>query len=290
MSADLSPRASERVPTDPRLSRRRRAVTRLRRRRIAARAAAACAVSAGVWLALWSPLLRVRVIEIVGARHTTAADVARAAGLDPADNLLLLSTGDVATMTEDLPWVRTAKVERRLPGTVKVSVTERRPAMILATEAGPWTLDARGRVLTAGRVGGALTELRASPGAAPTPGEVVADQAARKALRAYGSLRHGTRRRVEVVLGPTPERIGFQLETGTLVRWGSVERLRAKRAVLGALLLRLRREGRTAAYIDVSVPETPALSSAPLGAPPPKAPSPDASDGPERKTERNAAR
>jgi cell division protein FtsQ len=201
----------------------------------------------------------------VGARHTTAADVAKAARLSSADNLLLLSTGDVATMTEGLPWVRTARVERRLPGTVKVSVTERRPAMILVSEAGHWTLDARGRVLTEGRAGGALPELRAEPDATPNPGERVADRSARGALRAYGSLGRGARGRVEVVLAPTPERIGFRLETGTLVRWGSTERPESKGAVLRALLVRLRREGRTAAYIDVSVPETPALSSVALG-------------------------
>jgi cell division protein FtsQ len=222
-------------------------------------------VGAGLWLALWSPLLRVRAVEIMGARHTTAADVAVAARLSAADNLLLLSTGDVATMTEGLPWVRTARVERRLPGTVTVSVTERRPAMILVTEAGHWTVDARGRVLTEGRAGGALPELRTEPDQTTRPGEMVAAPAVRGALRAYRSLSRPARGRVDVVLAPTPERIGFRLETGTLVRWGSTERLESKGAVLHALLDRLRGEGRTAAYVDVSVPETPALSSVPLG-------------------------
>ena len=265
MSTDIAPSASERVPTDPRLSRRRRAVERLRRRRIAARAVVGSAALAALWLALWSPLLRVRAVELVGARHTTAADVARVARLSTADNLLLLSTGDVAAMTENLPWVRSAKVERRLPGTVRVSVTERRPELILVTRAGLWTLDARARVLAAGRKGTGLPMLRVGASESPVPGNVVSHPGARAALRAYRRLRPGMQRRVEDVLARTPERIAFRLGGGTLVRWGGAGRLGAKRAILRALFDRVAREGRTVAYVDVSVPESPAVSSVPFG-------------------------
>jgi cell division protein FtsQ len=280
MSADLAPPTSERVPTDPRLSRRRRTVARLRRRRIAARSIVGGALLAALWLALWSPLLRVRAVEVVGARHTTAADVARAARLSSADNLLLLSTGDVAAMTESLPWVRSAKVERRLPGSVKVSVTERQPELFLDTGEGVWTIDARARVLAAGRKGTHLPVLRAAASETPAPGEVVRHAGARAALRAYRSLRPGMRRRVEEVLARSAERIGFRLEGGTLVRWGGAERLQAKRAVLRALFDRVAREGRTVAYVDVSVPESPAVSSLPFGTE-----LPDLTDGRERSGE-----
>jgi cell division protein FtsQ len=272
MSADLAHGAAERVPTDPRLSRRRRAVARLRRRRIAARAVAGCALLAALWLALWSPLLRVRSVDIVGGRHTTAADVARAARLSSADNLLLLSTGDVATMTEGLPWVLSAKVERRLPGTLKVSVTERDPELILVTKSGHWTIDERAHVLAPGRKGSDLPVLRTRASESASPGEVVSHPGARAALRAYRSLRRGMRRRVEEVFARSPERIGFRLEGGTLVRWGGAERPRAKRAVLRALFDRLAREGRTMAYVDVSVPESPAVSSLPFGTEPAELP------------------
>jgi cell division protein FtsQ len=251
--------AEDRVPTDPRLSRRRRAVARLRRRRIATRAAIAIAIAVAAWVALWSPLLRVRALKVVGGRHTTAADVVAAAGVTAADNILLLSTSDVARRTETLPWVRRARVERKLPGTVRVTLHERVAFMVLAAGDGRWTLDRRGRVLTEGRAARGLAVLAVGETAPVGVGERVPGAAARGGLRAYRSLPRRARRRVQAVLAPSPERIAFRWATGTLVRWGSARHPKAKGAVLRALLRRLRQEGRTLAYIDVSVPENPAV-------------------------------
>jgi cell division protein FtsQ len=259
---------AERVPTDPRLSRRRRAVARLRRRRIAARIAVGLTVAVGLWLALWSPLLRVRSVTVIGARHTTSADVAAAARLADGDNLLLLSTPEVASRTEALPWVRRARVERKLPGTVRVTITERRPAMVFVAGRRRWTLDGSGRVLTEGRAGRALTVLAARDVAPVVVGRRIPGAAARAAVAAYRALRGPGRGRIRAVFAPSPERITFRLTDGTFVGWGSADRLASKRAVMRALLRRLRRAGRSAAYVDVSVPESPAVSDLPRHAAP----------------------
>src|SRR5687768_4599839 len=135
---------TERVATDPRMRRRRKSVARTKRRRVLSGAGTILAVGMIGWVALGSPLLAVDEVKVVGARHTTSAEVAAAAGLGSEDNLLLMSTEDVEAKAETLPWVRTAEVDRMLPGTVRVRITERIPAMVVSLGAAQWTIDARG--------------------------------------------------------------------------------------------------------------------------------------------------
>lgn len=256
--------ARARVATDPRISRRRVAVARSKRRKVAALAATVAAVAAVGWAALASPLLAVDEVRVVGAEHTTADQIAEAAGLDPEDNLLLISTDRIARAAEELPWVKRAEVDRMLPGTVRVRVTERVPALILSLGSTRWTVDARGHVLTTGAARRGLPLLGGADSGDVEVGERLEAPELRAALEAFRSLRPRVRSDVSAVIAPSAERISFSLDDGTLIRFGAAESLRAKNEVLKALLAELRREKRTVAYIDVRVPTSPAV--APAGA------------------------
>ncbi|HEX2236163.1 MAG TPA: FtsQ-type POTRA domain-containing protein [Actinomycetota bacterium] len=255
------PDADGRVPTDPRLSRRRRAVQRARRRRMALWGASGAALAAVAWVAFWSPLLAVRGIQVSGGRHISRAQVQDATAL-VGDNLLLLSTTDVERRVERLPWVKSAAVVRRLPGTVRVEVVERRPAAVLAAEGARWTVDARGRVLSEGVAAPRLPLLGGVEVVGARPGELVRGDAAAAGLRVLRRLSGDIGARVRALFAPSPERVSLALRSGTLVRLGAAERLRPKLAVLRAVLARLERRGERARYVDVRVPETPAVSSA----------------------------
>ena len=56
--------ALERVHTDPRLRRRRKAVTRSRRRKLFTRSALLVALLFLIWAIAWSPLLNVRDVQL----------------------------------------------------------------------------------------------------------------------------------------------------------------------------------------------------------------------------------
>lgn len=251
-----------RVRTDPRISRRRQAIARSRRRRLFGWLAVAVATAAAIWGAFWSPLLSVREIDVVGGRNVDAADVAAAASLGADDNLLLVSPADVASKVESLPWVREARVDRKLPGTVRVRIEERKPAVVLSAEGRQWTLDRMGHVLAEGSAAKNLPALAGLTPAGIVEGSRVAQPEVRDALAAWRSLSPRIRQRVAAVLAPTPERITFSLTDGTQVRFGAARSLRAKNEVLRALLAQLRADGGAAAYIDVRVPTNPAISAA----------------------------
>jgi cell division protein FtsQ len=222
--------------------------------------------------------LAVDEIAVVGGKHVTSADVATAAGLDASDNLLLVSTGRVASQVEELPWVASAKVDRKLPGTVRVKVVERVARVVLAAGESRWLLDARGNVL--GPVTGENAELPVLAAAAVAelePGTRVPEKEVRDALTALRALAPGIRKEVAALLAPSSERITLSLHDGTQVRFGAAESLDAKNEVLQALLTQMKFENRTGGYIDVRVPTSPAVSATPAtgsGATPAPEPSP----------------
>ena len=254
---------TERAATDPRISRLRRAVVRGRRRKMITRASVVLVLGITVWTLLFSPLLQVRRVRLVGATHTTANEVAEVAGLGSDDNLLLMSTAEVEEMTETLPWVGRAEVTRVLPGTVRIRIVERRPAVLVSLGAARWTVDAGGRVLAAGTARRGLPVLAGPDIGDIEPGADLRDPEVAGALRAFRSLPSKLSRRVEAIFAPTLERISFSLDGATLVRYGPAERLRAKNKVLLAVLDELRAQGRSAGYIDVRVPTNPAVSASP---------------------------
>ena len=261
MSRTDGPKPSPRISTDPRISRRRKAVVRSRRRRALVTAASVALVAGLGWLAFFSPLLEVERVVVVGGRHVSADDVEAVAGLD-RDNLLLLSTERVAERVRRLPWVRRARVTRRLPDTVRVKVKERRPAMVLATTEGRWTLDRAGRVLGRGAADRALPVLGGVRVARLTPGDVLPDAEVQAALDVWRSLPRALRARVAGVFASSLERIALSLDDDVVVRYGAAEAMTAKNSVLRAVLARVRAEGRSVAYIDVRVPGSPAISAA----------------------------
>lgn len=258
-----------RVRTDPRFTRRRRAVERLQRRRLLVRCVVVAGIAGAVWGAFWSPLLQVRDVRVVGAERTATADVVAVSGVRGGENLLLLSTGDVARRAATLPWVAGARVDRMLPGTVRITIEERKPAMVLSLGAARWTLDARGNVLGAGEARRDLPVLAGVQVGTVEPGVRLRTPEAVDALAVVRSLPPALRRDVEGVFAPTLERISLKLAGGMIVRYGAAEDVADKNAVLRAVLRRVRAERLSAVYIDVRVPSAPAVSARGMPSPAP---------------------
>jgi cell division protein FtsQ len=252
--------SAERVGTDPRISRRRKAVEKSRRRRLLGWLLAVVALGGVIWGAFFSPLLKVEEIRVQGADHASELDIKAAADLSSDQNLLLVSTRAVADKVARLPWVAEARVDRKLPDTVRIRITERRPAIVLSLDPGRWTLDARGRVLEKGVAEDDLAVLSGVILPDPAPGERVDHGGVAAALQVWRSLPHKLKTDVVALFAPSAERISVSLVDHTLIRYGAATELRAKNRVLLALLRRLKNQRRTAAYIDVRVPTSPAVA------------------------------
>jgi len=261
---------------DPRIAARRAQVeaevaaagTRRRRRLAMATIALVTLVGAGA-LVLLSPLASVRTIEVRGAERTGALAVRAASGLSAGPPLLRVDERRVAASIAALPWVRSARLERRWPRTVVLTVEERRRAAAVAPcqagRASSCLVDADGRVLAATsddpKAAAGLPRLAEVP-VAGEPGAALPD-AARGPLAVAVALPDALRPLVRGVRAEDGEVI-LDLQapgrdaTPPVVRIGRPDRISDKLTAAATVLARTSVNG--VDVLDVRVPESPALT------------------------------
>ena len=93
----------------------------------------------------------------------TKADVARLAGLSSSTNVYHLDTARIEAALAADPWIGGAEVERRLPGTVEIRITERVPVAQTLRGEVPEAVAADGVLLPEAPTDG-LPEIRAALG------------------------------------------------------------------------------------------------------------------------------
>ena len=79
-----------------------------------------------------SPRFLVRVVEVHGNARRTAEEIRKKSGLSPEQNAFTVDlTATRAAILED-PWIESAALRRKLPGTIVIDVTEREAAALVA--------------------------------------------------------------------------------------------------------------------------------------------------------------
>lgn len=94
-----------------------------------------------------SPRYKVEQILIYGAQKVSVDDVRRVAGVTTEDNLLLVSTGQVAENVERLPYVKEAAVSRELPNTLVITLRERAAVATVMAGRRSYLVDGNGYAL-----------------------------------------------------------------------------------------------------------------------------------------------
>jgi cell division protein FtsQ len=235
--------------------RRRRDGPRDRRRRWLVGIALALVVLALAGWAVWaSPLLTVRAVRVDGATTLTAEQVRTAAGVAEGTPLLRVDVQDAETRVARLPQVASVQVARGWPGSVVVTVAERRPVAVVEQAGTRALLDASGVLfdtLTGEPPAGAV------PLDVRTPGPD--DAATRAALDALTALPADVRARVAAAAAGAGADVTLTLTDGTTVVWGAPDgdpgTATDRSATLVALLAQIASGAlEPAATIDVSAP------------------------------------
>ncbi len=89
----------------------------------------------------------VRHVEVAGLQHLSKLPVYTAALSGRSPSMLDVDLDDVRARLLALPWVKEASVGRRLPDTLTIHITERKPAAIWQYRRRLAVVDAEGRVL-----------------------------------------------------------------------------------------------------------------------------------------------
>lgn len=120
---------------------------------VAAKAVAALGLVAFIgygtwWLyekAITTPELAVTRLSVKGALRTQPRELIRLARITEGQNIFSFSSSEAERLIGENPWVLSAAVKRRLPGTVKIVVQERRPMAIVQME-GLFVMDSNGTI------------------------------------------------------------------------------------------------------------------------------------------------
>ncbi|MEC9441156.1 MAG: FtsQ-type POTRA domain-containing protein [Myxococcota bacterium] len=91
-----------------------------------------------------SPYFNIKTIEIEGAKFVDREALLLQGGIAPGVNIFDIDLQHVAIRLEEHPWVASAKVTRKLPGHVTMTVVEHQPAAIMMDEGSFLLLDANG--------------------------------------------------------------------------------------------------------------------------------------------------
>jgi cell division septal protein FtsQ len=229
---------------------------RFRRSPAGAVALSVLAVGLGGWGIVNSPVFATRRIEVEGNRHLSAADVVEAAGVGHEQNLIRLSTENVAERVSSLPWVREAVASRDLPSTLVLRVVER--------TATAWFQDPAGVAVVA-RDGTVLDRPVQPPRRFPRVDDVASAQSVGESvpspppgLRVVASMGSQLLGRVSAAASQGGQ-VVVELRGGGAVRYGPPTQLALKNRALSEMLGWARREGLSVASIDLRVPDAPTL-------------------------------
>ena len=100
-------------------------------------------VAACLW---FFPILKVGNVVISQRDQTSEADIAAITDGLQGQNILRVDTTAVASALSGLPWVAEARVAKKFPDTIDVSLVEHRAVLVAEREDGDHLIDANGKV------------------------------------------------------------------------------------------------------------------------------------------------
>jgi len=229
----------------------RRFTKRARRRRFTlVGAVAVVVVLVGVLaVAIYSPILALRTIQVDGTTLVDAAAVRAAVDVQRGTPLALLDFALIEKQLATFPLIRSYVTETVPPSTLRIHVVEREPVASLAVGAQFTLIDPAGVV---------LAESTTRPASVPLIQLV--DQSAdsagfRAVVRVLLALPKATLAQVDSITASTQDNVTLTLRgVGQRVVWGSADRSAFKSRVLIAMLGTL--DPGALFEVDVSAPES----------------------------------
>lgn len=212
----------------------------------------------GVLLAM-TPLFPVKAVAVEGASTLTEEEVTQMAAVPEGSTLLRVNTAEIEDRLEGSPFVKTAKVSRELPGTLKVDITEDEIAAIVeitsmeTRRTERWAIDSDGvwivQIPDEGseeaaniptsvyeRLGDYRTIVDVPVGPAPVAGTKCTDAPVLNALQIINGLSTELKDKVVTVSATDNHNTTLVLEDGVEISFGDSSDIRTKERICLKLL------------------------------------------------------
>lgn len=209
--------------------------------------AVAVVVVVALGLVAWfSPLLSARTITVVGNVGVPSEEVLAALAVPAGTPLLRVDAGAAAQRVAAIAKVDHARVERRYPSTIRVTVVERTPAVFYDAPEGTHLMDASGVAYAIEPAPPGVPRLKVADPSRDDP-------ATMDALTALNALPAPLRPQVTEISAGSLSDIHLTLADGRQLVWGSADGSTYKAAIVLPLL------GQPGQVYDVSSPDLPTV-------------------------------
>nr|WP_244976260.1 FtsQ-type POTRA domain-containing protein [Nocardia huaxiensis] len=177
----------------------------------------------------FSPVLSVRTVRVDGLAAVPETQVLEALQVPDGLSMLRIDTTAMAHRVAELPKVRSARVQRVFPSSVRVTVEERVPVLYFDSPQGPHLLDCDSVEFAIEPAPPGVPQLiTVSPGGG--------DPATKAAITVITAVPPGLRLLVGQVVARSVSDIALELRDGRTVLWGGVNDSQRKAAVVEPLL------------------------------------------------------
>ncbi len=249
----------------PAVADRRRSVVRARGRKRRAAMLWSLGIAAGLVLLYWlatGPLLAVHDVNVTGYERGDSAQLVAALESAAGDGTIVVpATGEMRAAAGRFPWVESISVSRTWPRGLRVVVSEATPVAIASFGGAAVLVSSSGRVLGPAEAGTRLGTVRLGA-QAPAAGRTLPEDETAM-LGFLDASRPAVASTVRDLHVDRAGQVSAHLMDGPELRLGAPVRMVAKARALALMLKAVPAKQRgTGMYIDLSVPENPALGSA----------------------------
>jgi cell division protein FtsQ len=250
--------AGRRVANEKRDERDRRRAS-IARRRVALLFVLAILVGAAVWgiVQLWqAPLFPVKTVTVSGNSRLTSEAVLASAAIPGDATVVRLPEAQIEQRLLANPWIAEARVERRFPDGVSVSIVERTPAALVdagGTEL--WLISSDGHWLGKRSADDTVSvvTIRDIESLTPTAGVAAKVPELTNALAVLGGLSPELKSLVRAVSAPTVDKTALVLKGDVQVFVGSADEIQKKDQLARKILA----DEKNVVYVNVRVTSRP---------------------------------
>jgi cell division protein FtsQ len=206
-----------------------------------------------------TPLFAVREVDVTGAPPAVQKAVLEAASPFLGESLVALDRDELRRSLEALPTVRSLRIDRAFPHTLRIAVAPERPLAVLRRGTSAWLVSDRGRVMQHLDPSSAVARPRIwiGRGTSVEAGDTVETPTVRAALRVLRRVPDEFPVRIRAVR-VAEDALTLVLVGDAELRLGTADALTLKLHAAGRVLRSLTPlERRELAYLDVTVPERP---------------------------------
>lgn len=219
---------------------------------------------AGYFFAI-SGFFTIQHVNITGNDHVSDERIMELSGVREGINIFAVDRKDAALFLEIEPRIGSAEVQRKLPGTVNITVMEREAVAVINTGHTMIEVDRACRVLDRYKVitSGGLPLISGMDltGLGTVPGSIIESEQLDSALNILRAIPPEAEGIGEVNVADV-QNIRLYTETGVEVRLGDDSDFETKYVIYSSILSSNETEnGELIEYIDVSIPSVPAVAT-----------------------------